>query len=34
MPLDVLATALLRAAEGRADGCVLHGDDLQRLAAS
>ncbi len=34
MPLDVLARALLRAAEGRADGCILHGDDLQRLAAS
>jgi uncharacterized protein YbjT (DUF2867 family) len=33
MPLDVLAKALLRAAEGRADGCILHGDDLQRLAA-
>jgi uncharacterized protein YbjT (DUF2867 family) len=34
MPLEVLARALLRAAEGRADGCILHGDDLQRLAAS
>jgi uncharacterized protein YbjT (DUF2867 family) len=33
MPLDVLAKALLRAADGRADGCILHGDDLQRLAA-
>lgn len=32
MPLDVLAAALLRAAEGRADGCILHGDDLQALA--
>jgi len=34
MPLDVLATALLRAAEGRADGCILHGEDLQRLAGA
>lgn len=33
MPLDVLARALLLAADGRADGCILHGEDLQRLAA-
>ena len=33
MPLDVLARALLRAAEGAKTGCILHGDELQQLGA-
>ena len=33
MPLDVLARALVRAAQGGHDGCILHGDELRVIGA-